>query len=202
MLSSFIVRYGYYYELSINLIGHRHNLFHSHLAAFENRLIDNKFNSVNRLIAHSKASPAIMNFKTINSKRRHFLFGVIFFLLTNVQCLATLTIWHKFPVTFSCEKPILFVGWIAFRNADWTASIWFAWNIRIPFQFAASIFQRHDSIEINRQQLTHIYILNPLKNAHHLAFVIWCFLIHPPIINSRIRTHHPLPPHFSTIHHK
>lgn len=79
MLSSFIVRYGYYYELSINLIGHRHNLFHSHLAAFENRLIDNKFNSVNRLIAHSKASPTIMNFKTINSKRRHFLFGVIFF---------------------------------------------------------------------------------------------------------------------------
>lgn len=42
-------------ELSIYLIGHRHNLFHSRLAAFKNRLIDNKFNLVNRLIAHSKA---------------------------------------------------------------------------------------------------------------------------------------------------
>lgn len=37
-------------------------------------------------------------------------------------------------------------------------------------QFAASIFQRHDCIETNLQQLTHIYILNPLKNAYTICF--------------------------------
>lgn len=42
--------------------------------------------------------------------------------------------------------------------------------------FAASIFQRHDSVEINLQQLTRIYILNPWKNAYQSStfmVLIW-----------------------------
>lgn len=88
--------------------------------------------------------------------------------------LVTLTIWHNLPVIFSLKKNGLFVG-NCIRHIDWSISIG-SHGISTPLalepiQFAASIFQRHDSIEINLQQLTHIYILNPLKNAYNL--LLW-----------------------------
>lgn len=123
----------------------------------------------------------------------------------DVLCLVTLTIWHNLPIGFFPfslfvlklnKNHGLFVGncirhWlkchfgsheISSNNfpcffcssslSSFDVSIW-CW---IHSNCRAAISQRHDSIEINLpKQLTHIYILNPLKNAHKCLICVGLF---------------------------